>query len=170
MLLDLDKKRPPFTLMNNLLEYLHLNLLFKPSFLYTMFAIALLAGCWHDKEYLARNPASHGICSRVPHKISLFWYFAVYRAEGFIPFFFVFRSASSEVDAQSAKVASTAFLRCSTEDVGPPRYLKVHKFGLNNDHVKLYFQQSAGNSASPEIDLVLGALWHRLLHQDVADL
>ena len=130
----------------------------------------LLAGRWHDKDYLARNRTSHVICSRILPKISLFWYFAVYRAEGIIPFYFIIRFAGPEVDAQSAKVTGTAFLRCSTEDVGPPVYLKVHKSGLNHDHLKLCFQQSAGNSASPEIDLVFGALWHRLLHQDVDDL
>ena len=63
LLLDLDRKRPPFTLMNNLLEYLYRYLLIKLSFGHTMFAAALLVGRWHDKDYLARNRTSRVLCS-----------------------------------------------------------------------------------------------------------
>ncbi len=87
-----------------------------------------------------------------------------------MPFCFIIRFASPEVDAQGAKVTGTAFLGCACEDVGAPGYLKVHKSGLNHHHLKLCFQQSTGNSASPEIDFVFGALWNCLLDQNVADL
>jgi len=83
---------------------------------------------------------------------------------------FVERFAREEVDAQRAEVLSAARLRRVGIDLRAPGDLKVDKAGGHDRGLKLRILQSPGNSASPEINLALRARWHRLLHEDVADL
>jgi hypothetical protein len=58
----------------------------------------------------------------------------------------------------------------AAENVGSPGNFEIHKTGHDHGHLQLCFQQSAGNSAGPQIYLAFGALRHNLLHQDVAKL
>ena len=46
----------------------------------------------------------------------------------------------------------------------------VHKTGVSQHPVPLCFQQSAGNSARPQIDIVFCLLRHLDVHDDVSDL
>jgi hypothetical protein len=61
-------------------------------------------------------------------------------------------------------------LRGTCEYITTPDDFKVVKSSCSNNHVKLYVQQSARNSACPQIDVSLRSFWDRLLNQDVADL
>ena len=80
------------------------------------------------------------------------------------------RFASSEVDSECAETRRTRALRRAFEHVFPPRDSEVPESGIIDDGLKLCFQQSAGDSPGPELDLFLSGLEYFLLHQDVADL
>jgi hypothetical protein len=61
-------------------------------------------------------------------------------------------------------------VRRATKDVSPPSDLEVAETGILDDDRKLCFQQSAGHSTLPEIDVAPGVLRDRFLHTDVGDL
>jgi hypothetical protein len=86
------------------------------------------------------------------------------------PLLRIHRLAGAEVDAERPEVGCARRLRRATEDIRSPGDLKVDKTGGQDRGLELCFQQSAGNSASPKIDLAFGAIGHRFLHQDVANL
>jgi len=78
--------------------------------------------------------------------------------------------ARPKVHAQCAKVGGTAGLWCAGEDIGTPGDLEPNETGGHDRSLDLCIQQSAGNSASPEIYLAFRALGNWPLHQDIADL
>ena len=80
------------------------------------------------------------------------------------------RLTRPKVDAQSSEVGGAGLLRGAIEDFGLPSYLEAHKAGSFDKRLKLCFQQSAGDSTSPKLNFLLRLLWHRRLHQDVANL
>ena len=78
--------------------------------------------------------------------------------------------ARTEVDALCPEFRCAAGLRRATEDVRLPGDLEVNEAGSHDRGLQFCFQQSTGNSARPQIDLLFRVLWHRLLHQDIPDL
>jgi len=61
-------------------------------------------------------------------------------------------------------------LGCVAEHITAPGDCEIHKTGGFDRSFKLCFQQSTGNSTGPEVDLGFGILWHRCLHQNIANL
>jgi hypothetical protein len=78
--------------------------------------------------------------------------------------------ACAEVDTLCPECCGATRLRRATEDVRLPGDLEVNESGSHDRGLQFCFQQSTGNSARPEIDLLFRVLWHRLLHQDIPDL
>ncbi len=78
--------------------------------------------------------------------------------------------ACAEVDALCPEFCGTTRLRRATEDVRLPGDLEVNESRRHDRGLQFCFQQSTGNSARPQIDLLFRVLWHRLLHQDIPDL
>jgi len=75
-----------------------------------------------------------------------------------------------EVDAERSELCRAGLLRRSREHVGSPGDGEIREPGRENDRFELCFQQSAGDSVLPEIDVALGRVGHGLLDEDVADL
>src|SRR5258708_17926937 len=86
------------------------------------------------------------------------------------PLLLVAGHARAEGDAQRAEVSSAARLRCTAEDIRAPGDLEVDEAGGHDRGLELRIQQSAGNSAGPQIYLALRAPRNWPLHQDVRDL
>ena len=78
--------------------------------------------------------------------------------------------ARTEVDALCPECCGATRLRRATEDVRLPGDLEVNESGGHDRGLQFCFQQSTGNSARPQSDLLLRVRWHRLLHQDIPDL
>ena len=78
--------------------------------------------------------------------------------------------ARTEVDALCPEFCGTARLRRAAEDVRLPGDLEVNESGGHDRGLQFCFQQSTGNSARPQIDLLFRILRHCLLHQDIPDL
>ncbi len=78
--------------------------------------------------------------------------------------------ARAEVDAYCPEFCGATGLRRATEDIRLPGDLEVNKSGGHDRGLQFCFQQSTGNSARPQVDLLLRLLRHRLLHQDIPDL
>jgi hypothetical protein len=78
--------------------------------------------------------------------------------------------ASAEVDALCPEFCGATGLRRATENVRLPGDLEVDESGGHDRGLQFCFQQSTGNSARPEIDLLLRVRWHRGTHQDIPDL
>ncbi len=78
--------------------------------------------------------------------------------------------ARAEVDALCPEFCGATRLRRATEDVRLPGDLEINESGSHDRSFQFCFQQSTGNSARPQIDLLFCVLWHRLLHQDIPDL
>jgi hypothetical protein len=87
-----------------------------------------------------------------------------------LPLLLIGRLARTEVDAQRPEFCSAARLRSATENVRLPGDLEVDESGSHDRGLQFCFQQSTGNSARPQIDLLFRVRWHRLLHQDIPDL
>jgi hypothetical protein len=87
-----------------------------------------------------------------------------------LPLLLIGRLARAEGDAQRPEFCGTALLRRAAEDVLLPGDLEVDEAGCHDRGLQFCFQQSPGNSARPQIDLLLGVLWHRGTHQDIPDL
>ncbi len=80
------------------------------------------------------------------------------------------RLASADVDALGAELACAGGLRCSLEDRLPPRNLDVLEPRCLDRRPKLCFQQSAGDSTRPEIDVLLCLFRDGALDEDISDL
>ena len=80
------------------------------------------------------------------------------------------RLGCSEVDAKRPELCGARLLRCTREHIGTPGDLESLEARRFDCRLELCFQQSAGDSALPEIDVALGGVGHGLLHEDVADL
>jgi len=78
--------------------------------------------------------------------------------------------ARTEVNALCPEFCGTTRLRRATEDVRLPGDLVVNESSSHDRGLQFCFQQSTGNSARPQVDLLFRILWHRLLHQDIPDL
>jgi hypothetical protein len=76
----------------------------------------------------------------------------------------------AEIDTEGAKAGGRGLLRRAIEYFGPPGQLEVLETARDDNRFQLCFQQSAGDSALPQIDVPLGTIRYRLLHHDVADL
>ncbi len=87
-----------------------------------------------------------------------------------MPLLLICRLTCAEVDAYCPEFCGATGLRHATEDVRLPGDLEVNKSCSHDRGLEFCFQQSAGNSARPQIDLLFCVLWHRLLHQDIPDL
>ena len=87
-----------------------------------------------------------------------------------IALFLICCLARAEVDALCPEFCGTTRLRRATENVRLPGDLEVNESCSHNRGLQFCFQQSTGNSARPQIDLLFRVLWHRLLHQDISDL
>ena len=68
------------------------------------------------------------------------------------------------------KVRRARVLRCVAKNFLPPGNLETLETRRANRRLELCFQQSAGDSPSPEVDLLLGFLVHRLFNEDVGEL
>src|SRR5215471_6620071 len=75
-----------------------------------------------------------------------------------------------EVDALRPELRGTTCLRRATEDVRLPDDLEVDEACRHDRGLQFCFQQSTGNSAGPQINLLFRLLGHRLLHQNIPDL
>lgn len=75
-----------------------------------------------------------------------------------------------EVDAQRPEFGGAGLLGCATENVLPPGELKILKTDSRDDRFQLCFQQSAGNSAGPQVDVFLCLFRDSPLNHDVANL
>jgi hypothetical protein len=95
---------------------------------------------------------------------------AVQRFQSSIPLRFGARFLGEEVNAHGPKVGSAASLGRAAKDIFTPGNLKVNKTGSQDRCLKLCFQQSAGNSTGPEVNVPFGAFRHFLLDENVADL
>lgn len=80
------------------------------------------------------------------------------------------RFASTAVDSPCTKSGHTGLLRCTAKDVRAPGDLKTLGTSCLDYRLKPCFQQRPGNSTSPQIDMLLGGIGNRLLHEDIADL
>ena len=87
-----------------------------------------------------------------------------------MPLLLIGRLACAEVDAYRPEFCGATSLRSATEDVHSLRDLDVNETGGHDRGLQFCFQQSTGNSAGPQIDLLLCVLRYRLLHQDIPDL
>ena len=86
-----------------------------------------------------------------------------------MPFRFIGRLARLEVDAHGTEIGCAAFLWGAAEDVLAPCNFKIDESGHHDRYLQLCFQQSAGNSAGPEIDLPFSAVRDLSFHQNVGD-
>ena len=86
------------------------------------------------------------------------------------PFVRVASLARPEVDADRAKLRGTRRLRRSAEDVSAPRDGEIHESRCDDRRMQLCLQQSAGDSALPEVDVALRTFGHWFLDKDVTDL
>ena len=87
-----------------------------------------------------------------------------------MPLLLMCRLARAEVDTLCPEFCGAPRLRSATEDVRLPGDLEVNETRRHDCGLQFCFQQSTGNSARPQIDLLFRVLWHRLLHQDIPDL
>jgi hypothetical protein len=72
-------------------------------------------------------------------------------------------------DPHGTKGSRFRLLRRITVDIITPCDLKTLKSSSLNFLLQLCFQQSAGNSACPEIEVVPSAVGNLFLHQDIGD-
>lgn len=76
----------------------------------------------------------------------------------------------AEVDSDRAEGGGAACLRRVGKDIRLPRNLKIDETDPFDLSLQLCFQQSPGDSASPEVDLSLCSLRNRFRDQDVSHL
>jgi hypothetical protein len=78
--------------------------------------------------------------------------------------------ARLEVDPVGAELVGARCLGGAVEDGSLPCDLETLEPGSRDLGLELCFQQSAGDSAGPEVDVLLGSVRDLLLHHDVGDL
>lgn len=86
------------------------------------------------------------------------------------PLKFVTGFARAKIDPDGAELRRARRLRRSAEHVRAPRDLESHESSRHDRGVQLCLQQSAGDSALPEIDVSFRARRDGLLDEDVTDL
>jgi len=87
-----------------------------------------------------------------------------------MPLLLVCCLSRAEVNALCPEFRGTARLRRAIKDVRLPGDLEVNESRSHDRGLQFCFQQSTGNSARPQINLLFRVRWHRLLHQDIPDL
>ena len=87
-----------------------------------------------------------------------------------MPLLFIGLFERAEVDAYCPEFRGTTLLGCATVDVRSSSDLDVNETGGHDRGLQFCFQQSTGNSAGPQFDLLFRVLWHRGTHQDIPDL
>ena len=73
----------------------------------------------------------------------------------------------AKVDAFGAEVGGAGFLRCAAKNFGPPRDLEASEASGFYKGLKLCFQQSAGDSTGPQLNVFFSFLGHGSVHQNV---
>ena len=73
----------------------------------------------------------------------------------------------SKVDAFGSEICGAGGLRGAAKNFGTPCDLEVREAGGFYKGLKLCFQQSAGDSTGPQVNIFLGFLGHGYIHQDV---
>lgn len=91
------------------------------------------------------------------------------RHSGF-PLRLIRRFSRPKADPNGLELRRARRLWRTGEHLGPPRYLKIHKPRRDDRRMQLCFQQSARNSALPEINIALRAIRHGLANEDVSNL
>lgn len=92
------------------------------------------------------------------------------RRERFRPFDLVARLSCAEIDSNGAELRGARRLWRAGEDLGAPGDLEIDEPRRDNRCLKLCIQQSAGDSALPEIDVSFAFVRNCFLHEDVANL
>ena len=76
----------------------------------------------------------------------------------------------AKVDTNGSELRGARLLRRTSEHIGPPGDFETGEPGGGDNRLELCFQQSTGNSTSPELDILFRILWHLFRHQNVAQL
>jgi len=87
-----------------------------------------------------------------------------------MPLPLVARLPRPEVDADRAELRGVRRLRRAAEHVRTPGDLEVHESRGDDRRLELCFQQSAGDSTRPQIDVTQSAVRERLADDNVGDL
>jgi hypothetical protein len=80
------------------------------------------------------------------------------------------RLGGPEIDSDRAERTRARRLRRTVEDVRLPGDLKIGETSSEDRRLQLCLQQSTGNSAGPEVDLLLRPLGNLPADEDVGDL
>jgi len=86
------------------------------------------------------------------------------------PLGLVARLSCSEIDSQRPELCGARRLWRARVNVAAPGDLEIDKPRRDDRCPELCIQQSAGDSALPEVDVLLAFLRYCFLHEDVADL
>jgi hypothetical protein len=86
------------------------------------------------------------------------------------PLRLVRRLPGAKGDPLRPELGRAAGLRSAGEDVRPPRDLEPDEACGDNRRPELCLQQSAGDSALPQVDVALRVIRDGLLHENVAEL
>ena len=87
-----------------------------------------------------------------------------------MPLRLVRRLPRPEVDTDRAELGGVRCLRGAAEHIGTPGDLEAHESRGDDRRLELCLQQSAGNSAFPELNVALRTVTDRPLDENVADL
>ena len=86
------------------------------------------------------------------------------------PFSLVARLSRAKIDSEGAELSRARRLSGAGVHVAAPGDLEIDEARRDDSCLELCIQQSAGNSALPEIDVLLSLVGHCLLNEDVSDL
>jgi hypothetical protein len=129
----------------------------------------VLLGIWLGSD-LGPGTEALPTVSRTIVGSAYLWQLAVQRCQCVSQLLLGRRPSCAEVDAQRAVFGGAAGLSGAAEYIPTPCDLKVDETRADDRQLELSFQESTSNSTSPQVDLLSGALGHRVLDQDVADL
>jgi hypothetical protein len=80
------------------------------------------------------------------------------------------RARCRQIHSDDTVALGGTFLRCSGEAIEPVEKADSGETGGLEDADELCFQQSTGDSTSPEVDISKSAVWKDLTDDDVRDL
>lgn len=92
------------------------------------------------------------------------------RRDGLLPLSFVQCLACTEVDSERAEFCSARRLRRIRIDIDPRHDFESNKSSGDDRRHELSFDESAGDSAFPEVDVALRFISNGFLNENVADL
>ena len=96
--------------------------------------------------------------------------FAAKLSKRLCPLSLITRFSRAEVDSQRAELCRARRLRCTGIYIAPPGDLEIDEARSDDSCLELCIQQSAGDSALPETDVLLALFRYRFRYEDVADL